>query len=70
MQVQSLGQEDPFRRKCQPARYSCPENPMERGAQEAIVHRVTKTLDMTEATQHARMENNMEFHQKIKNETS
>ena len=33
-----------------PLQYSCVENPMDRGAQQAIVHRVAKKLDMTEAT--------------------
>ena len=32
-----------------PLQYSCLENPMDRGAWQAIVHRVSKS-DMTEAT--------------------
>ena len=32
-----------------PLQYSCLENPMDRGAWQAIVHRVTET-DMTEVT--------------------
>ena len=32
-----------------PLQYSCVENPMDRGAWWAMVHRITK-LDMTEAT--------------------
>ena len=31
-----------------PLKYSCLENPMERGAWYATVHRVTKELDMTD----------------------
>ena len=34
-----------------PLQYSCLENPMDRGAQQATVHRVAES-DMTEATQH------------------
>ena len=30
-----------------PLQYSCLENPMDRGAWQATVHRVTKELDMT-----------------------
>ena len=37
-----------------PLQYSCLENPMDRGAWRATVHRVTKG-DMTEATEHACM---------------
>ena len=33
--------------------YSCLENPMDRGAWRATVHRGHKESDMTEATQHA-----------------
>ena len=36
-----------------PLQYSCLENPMERGAWRAVVHRVTKSQDTTEATWHA-----------------
>ena len=42
-QVPSLGQEDPQRRAWQPIQYSCLENPMDRGAWWATVHRVTKS---------------------------
>ena len=35
-----------------PLQYSCLENPMDRGAQKAIVHRVAE-LDMPEVTEHA-----------------
>ena len=41
--VQFLGQEDSLEKYC------CLENPMERGAWQATVHRVTKS-DTTEAT--------------------
>ena len=37
-----------------PLQYSCLKNPMDRGAWRAIVHRVAKGSDMTEATEHAR----------------
>ena len=30
-----------------PLQYSCLENPMDRGAWQAIVHGITKVLDMT-----------------------
>ena len=43
MPVQSLGQEDPWRRKWQPIQYSCLENPMDRGAWWATGHEVTKS---------------------------
>ena len=33
-----------------PLQYSSLENPMNGGAWQALVHRVTKSLDMTEAT--------------------
>ena len=36
-----------------PLQYSCLENPMDRGAQRATVHRAQ--LDATEVTQHARV---------------
>ena len=35
-----------------PLQYSCPENPMDRGAWWTTVHGVSKELDTTEATQH------------------
>ena len=36
-----------------PLQYSCLENSMDRGAWQAMVHRVNKELDMTEETKHA-----------------
>ena len=43
-QVQSLGQEDPLEEENgNPLRYSCLENPMDRGALGATVQRVTKS---------------------------
>ena len=41
--VQSLGQEDPLGEYGNPLQYSCLENPMDRGAWWAIVHRVAKS---------------------------
>ena len=47
MQVQSLGWEDPLEKEMTPhSGYSCPENPADRGAWQAIVHGVTKESDM------------------------
>ena len=43
MQVRSLGQEDPLEKEWQPTQYSCLENPMDRGAWPATVHRVAKS---------------------------
>ena len=37
----------PWRRNGNPLQYSCLENPLDRGAWRAIVHRVTKELDTT-----------------------
>ena len=37
-----------------PLQYSCQENPMDRGAWQAIVHSITES-DKTEATEHAHM---------------
>ena len=51
MWVQSLGREDPLERNDNPLRQSCLENPMDRGAWWATVHRFTES-DMTEATKH------------------
>ena len=46
MQVQSLGQEDPSGGgHGNPLQYSCPENPIDRGAWWATVHRVAKSRD-------------------------
>ena len=36
-----------------PLQYSCLENPIDRGAWRAFVHRGHKELDMTEVTEHA-----------------
>ena len=42
-QVQSLGREDsPGEGNGNPLQYSCLETPMDRGAWQALVHRVTK----------------------------
>ena len=50
MQVRSLGWEDPLEKEMAThSSYSCLENPMDRGAGWAAVHRVAKS-DMTEAT--------------------
>ena len=35
-----------------PLQYSCPENPMDRGAWRTVVHGGQKELDMTEVTKH------------------
>ena len=43
MQVQSLGREDPLEKEGNPLQYSSLENPMDRGAWRATVHRVTKS---------------------------
>ena len=43
-----------------PLQYSCLENPMDRGAWWATVHRVAE-LDTTEATEHTHREYNNEF---------
>ena len=42
MQVQSLGWEDTLEESRETRSSSCLENPMDRGAWEAVVHRVTK----------------------------
>ena len=42
--VLSLVQEDSLEKEmAKPLQYSCLENPMDRGARQAIVHRVTKS---------------------------
>ena len=48
-QVQSLGQQDPSPGggNGNPFQYSCLGNPVDRGAWQAIVHGVTKELDMS-----------------------
>ena len=43
MWVQSLGQEDPLEGNGNPLQYSSLENPMNREAWRALVHRVTKS---------------------------
>ena len=49
MQIRSLVQEDPLEKdNGNPLQYSCLENPMDRGAWQATVHR--SQSDMTEAT--------------------
>ena len=40
--VQSLGQEDPLEKEMA-TKYSCLENPIDRGTWWAVVHKVTKT---------------------------
>ena len=40
--------EIPWRRNSNPLQYTCLENPMDRGAWQAIVHGVAKELDTTE----------------------
>ena len=50
-QVWSLGREDPLE-EGMAFKYSCLENPMEGGAWRAVVHRVKKSQDTTEATRH------------------
>ena len=42
-QVPSWVGKIPWRRKDNPFKYSCLENPMDRGAWQAAVHRVTKS---------------------------
>ena len=44
MRVQSTGGKSPWRRKWLPLRYSCLENPLDRGAGRATVYGVTKSL--------------------------
>ena len=44
MQARSLGQEMPWRRDANPLQSSCLENPKDRGAWRATVHRVAKSL--------------------------
>ena len=41
--VRSLGQKDPMEKGMKTDQYSCVENPMDRGAWRAMVHRVTKS---------------------------
>ena len=49
MWIQSLGREDPLEKMA--TQYSCLENPKDRGAWWAAVHRATES-DMTEAAEH------------------
>ena len=44
MQVQSLGWEDPLEKKWQPTLVFLPGNPMDRGAWQAAVHRISQNL--------------------------
>ena len=46
MQVQFLGQKDPLEKEMA-LQYSCLENPMDRGAYQATVHRVSRSLTQT-----------------------
>ena len=48
--VQSLGQEDPWRRKWQPTPVFLPGNAMDRGAWQATVHGVAKSQTQLEHT--------------------
>ena len=43
VRVQSLGEEDPWRREWQPTQFYCLENPTDRGARRATDHRVAKS---------------------------
>ena len=50
MQVQSPGQEDPLEEgMANPLQYSCLENPMDRGAWRAAIHKAEES-DMTKVT--------------------
>ena len=53
MRVRSLGQEDLLEEGLATLQYSCLENPMDRGAWQASVHRVTEweRTEVTEYTQ-------------------
>ena len=54
MQVQPLGQEDPHGgASSQTLQYSCLENPMNRGAWQAMVHGVTKVRHDLATKQHS-----------------
>ena len=55
--VQSLGREDsPGGGHGNPLQYSCLENPMDRGAWRAMVHRGQEEPDTTEVTTHTHMQ--------------
>ena len=60
MRVPSLGGKIPWRGHGNPLQYSCPENPLDRGAWRAIVHGVAE-LDTTESTQHTRGQRHTEL---------
>ena len=53
MQVPSLGREDLQKEMETQLQYSCLENPMDREAWQATVHKGHKKSDTTEVTQHA-----------------
>ena len=59
MQVQSLGQKDPWGRvgHGNPLQYSCLENPTVRRDWWAAIHGVCKESDMAEATEHSCIHN-------------
>ena len=60
--IPGLGR-SPRRGHGNPLQYSCLENPMDRGACQATVHRVSVSeLDMTEVTEHVPMEVLLSFH--------
>ena len=60
--IPGLGR-SPRRGHGNPLQYSCLENPMDRGAWQATVHRVSVSeLDMTEVTEHVPMEVLLSFH--------
>ena len=60
MRVPSLGGKIPWRGHGNPLQYSCPENPLDRGAWRAIVRGVAE-LDTTESTQHRRGQRHTEL---------
>ena len=50
--VQSLGWEDPMEKEMATCQYSCLENPLDRGAWRATVHRVAVRHDLATDTFH------------------
>ena len=50
IQVRSLVRKSPGGGNSNPLQYSCLGNPMDREAWQAVVHRIAKELDMSEAT--------------------
>ena len=54
MWVRSLGREDLLEEGMATLQYSCLENPMDRGARQASVHRVTE-WDRTEVTEYTQV---------------